>query len=216
MSAKIKGIKEIPNEDVYCLAVEDDESYIVSNVISHNCPSFLYWGLKYMAWNRDYGLEPENRYPEVNNTELRGALCKHLLSVVDLVHSGNLYEQMAKDTINWRSYRNGETHGTFSKGRLMGDAKNKKNRINWENYDSYMNDYFASLAGKNKFLDDEDIKGSLKDEIERTAKTDPNMTLDDFISDEFGVDGMQGLANELQIDIDYIRKYFKDLGFVEL
>ena len=39
------------------------------------------------------------------------------------------------------------------------------------------------------------------------------MTLDDFITDEFGVDGIQGLANELQIDIDYVKDYFKNLGF---
>lgn len=45
MSIKIKGIKNISNEDVYCLTVEDDESYIVNNIISHNCPSFLYWAL---------------------------------------------------------------------------------------------------------------------------------------------------------------------------
>ena len=120
---------------------------------------------------------------------------------------------MAKDADNWFKYTQGEAYKSFNKGRLMGDAKRKKNRINYETYDSYMNDYFASKAGINKFLDDEDIKGSLKAEIERTAKTDPSMTLDDFITDEFGVDGIQGLANELQIDIDYVKDYFKNLGF---
>lgn len=176
-------------------------------------PSFLYWSFKYMAWVRDYGIEPEERRPKLNNVNLEGALCKHLLSIVDLLKSGQLYEQMAKDADNWFKYTQGDTYKSFNKGRLMGDAKTKKNRINYETYDSYMNDYFASKAGINKFLDDEDIKGSLKAEIERTAKTDPSMTLDDFITDEFGVDGIQGLANELQIDIDYVKDYFKNLGF---
>ena len=45
MSIKINGIRKIKNEDVYCLTVEDDESYIADNIISHNCPSFLYWAL---------------------------------------------------------------------------------------------------------------------------------------------------------------------------
>ena len=58
-----------------------------------------------------------------------------------------------------------------------------------------------------------DIKGSLKAEIDRTAKSDPSMTLDDFISDEFSVDGIDGLAKELQIDKDYVKQYFKDLGW---
>ena len=125
------------------------------------------------------------------------------------------YEQMAEDTINWAKYQAGESYKNFQKTRINSDKYKKSHRMNYETADSYMNDYFASKAGFNKFLDDEDIKGSLQAEIERTAKTDPNMTLDDFITEEFGVDGVQGLANELQIDIDYVRQYFKDLGFAE-
>ena len=176
-------------------------------------PSFLYWSFKYMAHTRDYGIEPENRAPKRNNVRLKGALCKHLLSVTDLIKSGELYEQMAKDASNWMKYQAGEAYSSFHKARLMGDANKKKNRINWETYDSYMNDYFASKAGINKFLDDKDIKGSLKAEIDRTAKSDPSMTLADFISDEFSVDGIDGLAKELQIDKDYVKQYFKDLGW---
>lgn len=213
MSMKIKGIKRISNEDVYCLTVDKDESYIANGVISHNCPAFLYWAFKFMAYTRDYGIEPETRAPQLNNVRLQGALCKHLLSVTDLIKSGTLYEQMSKDANNWLRYMNGDTYKNFHKARMMGDAIKKKNRINWENYDSYMNDYFASKAGVNKFLDDKDIKGSLKAEIDRTAKTDPSMTLDDFISEEFGVDGISGLAQELQIDEDYVKQYFEDLGF---
>ena len=178
-----------------------------------DCPAFLYWAFKYMAYTRDYGSEPETRAPKLNNVRLQGALCKHLLSVVDLIKSGKLYDQMTSDADNWMKYMAGEQYGNFHKSRLMGDANRKKNRINYETYDSYMNDYFASKAGINKFLDDEDIKGSLKAEIERTAKTDPNMTLDDFISEEFGVDGIKGLAQELQIDEDYVRNYFKEIGW---
>ena len=166
-----------------------------------------------MAYTRDYGSEPETRAPKLNNVRLKGALCKHLLNVVDLIQSGSLYEQMAKDCDNWMKYQSGAAYKNFHKARLMGDALRKKNRINYEKYDSYLNDYFASKAGINKFLDDEDIKNSLKAEIERTAKTDPSMTLDDFIKEEFGVDGIQGLANELQIDVDYVKQYFENIGF---
>ena len=120
---------------------------------------------------------------------------------------------MAKDVSNWLKYQNGESYSNFHKPRLMGDAISKKNRINYETYDSYLNDYFASKSGVNKFLDDSDIKESLKQEIIRTTKTNPTITLDEFIEDEFGVDGVQGLANELQIDIDYVKSYFKDIGF---
>jgi len=206
LQSKIMDEDITPEFIKYLLDNEDIKLYC-------DCPAFLYYALKYAAWNKDYGIEPETRAPRRNNVDLKGALCKHLLSVVDLINSGSLYEQMAKDTYNWFRYTQGDTYGNFHKARLMGDAIKKKNRINYETYDSYMNDYFASKAGVNKFLDDADIKSSLKQEIERTAKTDPTMTLDDFISDEFGVDGINGLANDLEIDPDYVKQYFKDLGF---
>ena len=37
---------------------------------------------------------------------------------------------------------------------------------------------------------------------------DPNGT-----NHEISYYGIQGLANELQIDIDYVKNYFKNLGF---
>ena len=178
-------------------------------------PSFLYWSFKYMAYTRDYGLEPEDRAPTQNNVRLKGALCKHLLSVVDLIKSGELYEQMAKDVYNWLRYNRGDTYKSFNKGRLMHQAKVKDKKIDWETADSYMNDYVASQAGKNKFLDDEDIKGSLEQEIERINKSNTNITLDEFIEDEFGESGVDGLAKELGIDPNFVEEYFKQRGWVE-
>lgn len=43
-----------------------------------DCPAFLYWGYKYMAWKRGYGLAQENRRPIVRNPHEQGYLCKHL------------------------------------------------------------------------------------------------------------------------------------------
>ena len=192
----IKNLVEANDIKVYC-----------------DCPAFLYWSLKYKANSNNYGIEPETRRPKRNNVRLQGSNCKHLQSVMQLLKSGTPYEQMTKDTINWAKYNAGEEYRNFQKTRINNDKYKKENRLNYETADSYMNDYFASKAGFNKFLDDEDIKGSLKAEIERTAKTDPGMTLDDFIEDEFGVPGVQGLANDLQIDVGYVEQYFKDLGF---
>ena len=211
MSIKIKEIKPIKNEDVYCLTVEDDESYIANGIISHNCPAFLYWSFKYMAYTRNYGIEPEDRAPQRNNVRLKGALCKHLLSVTDLIKSGVLYEQMAKDAKNWMLYKNGEVYKNFNKARMMGDAIRKKNRINWENYDSYMNDYFASKAGIARFINKNDIKNSIEQEIERSKKTEPGITLDEFLEDDFLIT-LSDLSSELGIPEDSIRQYFKTLG----
>lgn len=203
-----KLIDENITSDLMKRLIEQDDIKVFCS-----CPAFLYWSFKYMGWTRDYGIEPETRAPKRNNVRLQGALCKHLLSITDLLTEGKLYEQIASDANNWMKYMQGDSYKNFHKARLMGDANKRKNQINWENYDSYMNDYFASQADKNKFLDDEDIKNSLKAEIERTAKTNPNMTLDDFITDEFSVDGVNGLAKELQIDPEYVKRYFKNIGW---
>lgn len=40
-----------------------------------NCPAFLFWGYKYMAWKRGYGLEKEIRRPRVRNPYQQGYLC---------------------------------------------------------------------------------------------------------------------------------------------
>lgn len=178
-------------------------------------PSFLYWAFQYKATMRNYVSDehPETRTPQRNNRRLKGALCKHLAAVFDDIQSGKLNEQFAKDIQNFRAYSNGDSYKSFNRGRLIHQAKEKKDRINWQTADNFMNDYFASKASINKFLDDKDIKGSLSQEIERINKTEPNTTLDDFITDEFGVEGVVGLANELGISEDYIKKYFKNLGF---
>lgn len=40
-----------------------------------NCPAFTYWGYKYMAWKRGYGLEKELRRPRVRNPFEQGYVC---------------------------------------------------------------------------------------------------------------------------------------------
>ena len=119
---------------------------------------------------------------------------------------------MAKDVYNWLRYNRGDTYKSFNKGRLMHQAKTKANKIDWETASSYMNDYVASQAGKNAFLDDEDIKGSLEQEIERINKSNTNETLDEFIEEEFGEQGVEGLAKELGIDPNFVKEYFKRIG----
>ena len=80
---------------------------------------------------RDYNdpKQPENRAPKRNNTKLKGALCKHLTAIAEAIESGEYYEQMAKDITNWRSYISGQAYKSFSKGRLMGQARKREKEI---------------------------------------------------------------------------------------
>lgn len=52
--------------------------------ISCDCPAFSYWGFKYIAWKKGYGLEKELRRPIIRNPQQRGASCKHLHLVLQL------------------------------------------------------------------------------------------------------------------------------------
>ena len=206
---QVEEVGDITAEDMQQLLLNSDVK------IYCECPAFLYWSLQYKATMKDYVSDehPETRAPQRNNRRLKGALCKHLAAIVDQLLSGDLNTQLAKDTTNFREYSNGNAYKSFNRGRLMHQAKTKANQIDWKTADSFMNDYFASKAGINSFLDDKDIKGSLSQEIERINKTEPNTTLDEFIKDEFGVEGAKGLADELGIDLDYVKDYFKKLGF---
>lgn len=48
------------------------------------CPAFVYWGFKYIAWRRGYGLQRELRRPKVRNPHQKGFVCKHLYLVLSL------------------------------------------------------------------------------------------------------------------------------------
>lgn len=49
-----------------------------------SCEAFLYWGFKYIAWKKGYGLEKETRRPIVRNPLEQGSVCKHLRLVLSI------------------------------------------------------------------------------------------------------------------------------------
>lgn len=64
----------------------DVESFVLNSGIKVHCdcPAFHYWGYKYMAWKRGYGIQREVRPPIIRNPFERGFLCKHLYLVLGL------------------------------------------------------------------------------------------------------------------------------------
>ena len=65
------------------------------------CESFLYWAWAYKSWKNDYGLQKELRAPKRNNVALHGGVCKHLLSVLELLNrSDSLFDKIAEDLNN--------------------------------------------------------------------------------------------------------------------
>lgn len=52
--------------------------------VSCNCPAYTYWGFKYISTKDGYGLTVESRYPAIRNPKLRGYVCKHLYSALQV------------------------------------------------------------------------------------------------------------------------------------
>ena len=76
------AIEEIANTKTY----KDVENLIKSSALKvHcNCYAFHYWGFKYLAWKKGYGIEKEIRRPVVRNPYEQGYVCKHLYLVMQL------------------------------------------------------------------------------------------------------------------------------------
>jgi len=65
----------------------DIVSYSIQGNLAVYCndPSFKYWGWQWMATQDEYGIVPEDRAPVYRNTELRGAVCKHIYIVLQVL-----------------------------------------------------------------------------------------------------------------------------------
>lgn len=179
-----------------------------------NCQSFLYWGFKYMATMGDYEIEPETRFPKIRNPEQMGGLCKHLVAVIkNLYENTKMRTQIMKDIENYIKYINGLDYEEFQTEKSKRMIQQQKHQVKWRNKPSdYMNNYFARQAKNHPFLDDHDIKHSLKMEVNKYIHNNPEGTVNDFLKDFFGMT-IDGMADEMEIPITSVEEYFDELGF---
>jgi len=57
------------------ILADEPHNYLANNIIVSNCPAYLYWGFRYIAWKKHYGIVPEHRRPKVRNRFQQGATC---------------------------------------------------------------------------------------------------------------------------------------------
>lgn len=55
--------------------------------VNCDCPDFLYKGFQYIGTKKEYAIYDENIPPDEKNPNQEGALCKHLLAVLNKVNS---------------------------------------------------------------------------------------------------------------------------------
>ena len=85
--------------------------------------------------------------------------------------------------------------------------------VKWKNKPSdYMNEYFARKAKHHSFLDDHDIRKSLKREITKFIRTNPQSDVDDFLRSYFQMT-QKAFAEDMKIPEDAVEDYFNELGF---
>lgn len=122
---------------------------------------------------------------------------------------------MAKDITSWRSYISGQAYKSFSKGRLMGQARKREKEIDWRKLDSFMNRALWAKHGIAKFLNQYNIKKSVEDEVERIRATGEDPTIDEFLDDAFSMTTTE-LAQAAGVDEKAIDDYFRqNFGFTD-
>ena len=115
-----------------------------------DCPAWLYWGYKYIAWKKGYGLVKEFHRPIVRNPHQQGALCKHLYLVLQL------FPFITKEIASkYRNYAVKKEEYDAYKKNIQNVRMNKANR----NYVQSMNNNNNS----NEPIKEEDLEKELEE-----------------------------------------------------
>lgn len=183
--------------------------------IQCNCESFLYWAFQYMATVGGYEIVPETRAPKRNNVQQKGALCKHLILVVkNLYENQQMRAAIAKDIDNYLRMLSGMDYEDYQQLKHAKQIKTQNRAVRWKNKPSdYMNEYFARQAKHHPFLDDHDIVKSLRAEVRKYVKANPQASIDDFLKDYFSMT-KKAFADEMSLPENNIDDYFnKEIDF---
>lgn len=160
-------------------------------------PSWKFWAWQYMGTKDNYSVEPETRAPKRNNTLLRGGLCKHLKSVVDLVKDPKTRQQIVNDINIW-------VNGGKPESQEKADFANKYKPFtpNWK-MESAINT-IISKAYRSKGLAPKEFMKALAD-----VKGQSDITLDKFLTDTIGVT-IDDIENEINFPRADIEGYFRN------
>lgn len=101
---------------------------------------------KYKAWRDVYGLEKETRAPKRNNTQLKGALCKHLYSVIELLGQKRIIDLITRDINEFCKRKLGMSSEGYQDSPEMLNKNLKANQ-----YDYNIEDVYKALLPVDKF-----------------------------------------------------------------
>lgn len=143
----LSGFMNIVEQGDEIDAVDVQKAMKSDNIkISCDDPSFLYWAWKYKAWRDVYGLEKETRAPKRNNTQLKGALCKHLYSVIELLGQKRIIDLITRDINEFCKRKLGMSSEGYQDSPEMLNKDLKANQ-----YDYNIEDVYKALLPVDKF-----------------------------------------------------------------
>lgn len=180
-----------------------------------NDPSWLYWGNAYMATMGDYDIVPETRDSVIRNPRHKGALDKHAQAVVRCMYTNNsMKRQITKEINRVLRKRAGLPPDASIDIEVLQDQLNAKRgpRALLNNTSDFINNYFASKSNQYKFIKPNDVKQSLKADINKYIHSNPEGTLDTYLRDKFSM-SKDSFAADMQVPKDEIDSYFDELGF---
>ena len=184
--------------------------------IGCTCEDFLYHAFQYMATQGDYEAKDfiETRAPKRNNTGLYGAFCKHIIAVIENISTNTtMRNQIVKDIENYILYSNDMDYEEFQTQKAANMVKQRKHSSKFKKQPSdYCNEYFARLAKSHPFLDDKDIKHSLKMAMNTYIHNNEDASINGFLKDFFKMTE-DAFADEMKIPVDSVEDYFNELGF---
>lgn len=207
-------------DDIYdrgdSFTVNDLAKLLTMNSFRIHCndPSFLYYGFQYMATKGNYEIEPETRPADTNNPGEAGGLCKHLAAVIKTIYYDNqTREQLSTDIDNYLRMLVGLDYEDYQQEKHANQIRKQNRAVKWKNNTSdYMNDYFAREAKNHPYLDDHDIKKSLKKEMNKFIKAKPESTVDDFLRTYFGMT-QKAFSDKMNLPENDIEDYFNEIGW---
>lgn len=142
--------------------------------------------------------------------------CKHLIATTyNLYNNRKMQEAISKDIDNYLRMLAGLDYDDYQQLNHSKQIQQQNRSVKWKNKPSdFMNEYFARQAKSHEFLDDHDIKKSLKKEMNKFIHANPYGSVDDFLRDYFQMT-KKAFADDMKVPEDSIDDYFNELGFEE-
>lgn len=142
--------------------------------------------------------------------------CKHLIATVyNIYNNRKMQEDISKDIDNYLRMLAGLDYDDYQQLNHAKQIQQQNRSVKWKNKPSdFMNEYFARQAKSHEFLDDHDIKKSLKKEMNKFIHANPYGSVDDFLRDYFQMT-KKAFADDMKVPEDSIDDYFNELGFEE-